>query len=106
MKDVEVSPTGMVRLVGEAAPGPALVAAPGAVEPAAPAGEAEAEAAPPVDAEAEAERAEAPKRGGRRRSRGGRRRRRGGSDGNGETNASPASAETAAGTDDAEQQSA
>ena len=102
MKDVEVSPTGMVRLAGEAAPGPALAAAPAVAEPAPTAGEAEAEAAPPAEAETKA-----PAK--RRRSRGGRGRRKrgatssGGDDG---STAAPASAETAASSDDAELQSA
>jgi hypothetical protein len=103
MKDVEVSPTGMVRLAGEAAPGPAL-AAPPIAEPTTTAGEAEAEAAPP----AEAETAAPAKRASRRRSRGGRGRRKRGAaaSGGGDADASPASAETAASSDDAELQSA
>ncbi len=103
MKDVEVSSTGMVRLAGEAAPGPALAAAPAVVEPTATAGEAEAEAAPPAEAETKA-----PAK--RRRSRGGRGRRKRGAapSGGGDdvSNASPTSAETAASSDDAELQSA
>ena len=104
MKDVEVSPTGMVRLAGEAAPGPALVAAPAVVEPTETAGEADAEAAPPVEAETAA-----PAK--RRRSRGGRgRRKRGAAPASGgdddASNETPASAETAASGDDAELRSA
>ena len=97
MKDVEVSQTGMVRLIGEAAPGPAVVAAPGTAAPSAPAGEADAEAAP-VEAAVSPE--EPKKRGSRRRSRGGRRRRRGGSSSSGNGETPSAAAETAASGDE------
>jgi hypothetical protein len=104
MKDVEVSQTGMVRLIGVAAPGPAVVAAPGTPAASAPAGEADAEAATP---EAAATPEEPKKRSsGRRRGRGGRRRRRGGSSSNGESETPSAAAETAAGGDDRVQQTA
>jgi hypothetical protein len=71
MKDVEVSTTGMVRLAGVAAPGPAMHAEP--IDEPLPAGEAETEAA------AEPEGASTPPKrpSPRRRSRGGARRSRG-----------------------------
>ena len=107
MKDLEVSSTGMVRLFGAAAPGPALVADPGADLPA-PVGEAETEAA--IDAAPAEAAGEEPKkaRTGRRRSRGGRgRRRRSGDASNGEgENPSSETVEAAAGGDEPVLQSA